>query len=179
MKLLSNYILEKFKISKDITNQEEYKPGDYLLRVFVSNVKYLQKDKDTDKLFAIELGTSNNALSIFSRLDDNGFYFINHKNSREDRYDYEMKHEINSNGYLEFDNVTKSVYSFKSISLYLKKDIALEFLNKILNDRNNIKKYIFDYFDKKYEKYFDLSLLYVNESTDSIEKLIRYLNENT
>mgnify|MGYP006974597963 CR=1 FL=1 len=34
-----------------------------------------------------------------------------------------------------------------------------------------------DLLDKKYEKYFDLSLLYVNESADTIEKLIEYLNE--
>lgn len=177
MKQLNDYIIEKFKISKDITNQEEYEEGDYLLRVFISNSNY-KNYNESGLLYSIEIGLSNNALAIFSELKENKFIFINHKTGTKDHYDYEMKYEINSNGYLEFDNVTKpAYYSFKSISLYLKPNVALNFLNEILNDKSNIKKYIFNYVDKKYEKYFDLSNLYITNSTDSIEKLIGYLNE--
>lgn len=177
MQTLNSYILEKFKITKNISSQDEYQKGDYLLRVFLSSVKYHNTDK-SDLLHSIEIGLSNDGLAIFSRLEDDRFYFINHKgNNKEDTYDYETKHEINSNGYLEFDNVTNPMYSFKSLSVYLKKDDALKFLEQVSKNVTNIKKYIFDYFDRKYEKYCDLSNLYINESHDAIEKMIGYLNE--
>lgn len=98
MKTLNNYILEKFKIGKDIkTVAPKYEKGDEFMYVFIENLE----DEDSSE----EIGYLRFIPSyFFEKIEKNTIYFSNSTQSNSVGFHiYEFNVFLNKNGYYEVE----------------------------------------------------------------------------
>ena len=99
MKTLNNYILEKFKIDKDIkTVAPKYEKGDEFIYVFIEKLE----DEDSSE----EIGYLRFIPSYFlKKIEKNIIYFSNspHSGIYGSFYTYEFNVFLNKNGYYEVE----------------------------------------------------------------------------
>lgn len=152
MKELNQYILEKFKISKNIVSIEDtnisFSKGDKLLKI-----EYLIKDNDYNTFIAEIVIFENN------ESDDKFTY-----HSRRDGKVITNSLFVNSNGYYESINKDEK-------TIFLPKEIGLKFIED-LGDQNGktIGKFLKDYYDKDDKEVLNDIALFVSYNIDSIKK---------
>jgi len=132
MKKINNYIIEKLKLNSS-TKKDEFKRGDLIVRLGVIN--YFKEVPD-DKLMVDYF--------FFYDYDETGRLIFLHtpNDPKPDKYNYEHKIFINSNGNHECKGESES--TFTSNTCYLDIETAQDVLPEI---RTN-KSYLSNVFDK-------------------------------
>ena len=143
MKYISEYILEKLKISKESCIRPNFSNGDFLLYI-----KFISDDygKSYIKLSSME---------FIDELYDHGNIFLKYKNFyNSDGVIGDIKININENGYYEIVNKYKQKdKELITATLFLNKETGIDFINNIVkkwewND-SFIKNKLFKYYSNK------------------------------
>lgn len=157
MKSFNNYITEKFKISKDIGTSEDFKKDDPILRIWLNNFvlknhmkrheMYIGFSSSINYLVYFNSFTKGRAIT-FSYVSDYG------KKVEKDAYSWEEGNgKINKYNIYEYHSKSDSS---EITSIYLNKEKALNFLENINFDINNITDSVLNNYFEQIPKDFDI-----------------------
>lgn len=162
MKTINNYILEKFKISKNIKNSAPlFKKGDKLLYVFIEDFE----DEDTCEVITFlrfHLGYS------FEKIENKTLYLL-----EDDNYEHSFEVFLNKNGYYEIEK-NEALYGCNGVFIpfidakdFIKDFIKIDDIEKFV--KNKLPEYM-----ENIHKTDSIS----TSPIDSFKKILRKINAN-
>lgn len=188
MKKINKYILEKFKISKDIKNTISFNKRDVILRLFL--FINLKPNDLIDEATLILGGDMSGEEQVFYFNEIVNDHYISFYWSLDDDEDNVTEIDDEKDGTPLFIN-SKNFYQCTNINehnkhwwytIYLDKYNAIEFINKIWKKADNLKVSINDimkYFDIDIKdipaKNFDGMISLESNSDDAIEDILNDL----
>jgi len=177
MKSFNNYIIEKFKISKDIGKSEDFKKGDPILRVWLS----ISDRQDKTQKHEIYIGfNSKNYLVYFNSFTDGKSITFSYvmdygRKVEEDAYSWEYNNgKINKYNIYEY-HIKRDLSEITS--LYLNKEKALSFLENIKFDINNITDTVLNNYFEQIPKNFDIKKALSNKIDKKQNEMIKQIYE--